>query len=402
MPQIGKLALFTVASLLFGWNAFLAQAAVTLNVDATTGTITTGSPCPSPRESATYQHIQAAVNCAESDDTLNIAAGTYAENVTIAKDLTLIGADAATTVVNGSGTGRVVTVDAAVSVELNDLTLTGGTAADGGGLYTSASSLTLDTVIISGNTATARGGGLFTAAGTVECTNCTVTGNSAPNGGGVFTLAGTVTFFHGSVTGNSALDSGGGVFTQAGTLGTTPGVIAGNTAATDPNVHAVVGAVIDVEMPTVIDTVVILQGRPAAPSDQLVTTLKITLIPQAGGAPVFDELVTTDDTGRLTVTVTPGAYHIRVKGTHTLARVVSATLVPGDNVLDVPQLLEGDANDDNTVNISDFSILAASFARAVGQAGYDARADFNGDAIVNISDFSLLASNFTQVGEAFP
>ncbi|MBK8023324.1 MAG: hypothetical protein IPK19_18305 [Chloroflexi bacterium] len=39
-------------------------------------------------------------------------------------------------------------------------------------------------------------------------------------------------------------------------------------------------------------------------------------------------------------------------------------------------LLEGDANDNNVVNIGDFSLLAAAFATTSGQQAYNPQADF--------------------------
>jgi len=62
----------------------------------------------------------------------------------------------------------------------------------------------------------------------------------------------------------------------------------------------------------------------------------------------------------------------------------------------------GDANDDNLVNITDFSLLATSFGKTIGTIGFDSRTDFNADGIVNISDFSLLATNFGQIGATDP
>jgi cellulose 1,4-beta-cellobiosidase len=49
----------------------------------------------------------------------------------------------------------------------------------------------------------------------------------------------------------------------------------------------------------------------------------------------------------------------------------------------------GDANGDGHVNISDLSILAATW-----QSKTDLRADFNHDGIVNVSDLSILAANW--------
>ncbi len=97
----------------------------------------------------------------------------------------------------------------------------------------------------------------------------------------------------------------------------------------------------------------------------------------------------------------PDVYRIWVKGTHTLARRSGdvAVVTNGGSFYITPVLKEGDASDDNVINITDFSILAATFGKSSGVSGYDARADFNGDNAVNITDFSLLAANFGQVGE---
>jgi hypothetical protein len=60
-------------------------------------------------------------------------------------------------------------------------------------------------------------------------------------------------------------------------------------------------------------------------------------------------------------------------------------------------LLEGNANNDTIVHVSDFGILAISFSKMLGQPGYDARADFDRNGIINISDFGLLAVNFAKM-----
>lgn len=55
----------------------------------------------------------------------------------------------------------------------------------------------------------------------------------------------------------------------------------------------------------------------------------------------------------------------------------------------------GDANFDGSVNLTDFSLLAANFG---GTGKWWGRADFNFDGAVNLTDFSLLAANFNQPG----
>ena len=58
------------------------------------------------------------------------------------------------------------------------------------------------------------------------------------------------------------------------------------------------------------------------------------------------------------------------------------------NVENIPVTLPGDVNGDGSVNLADFSILAAVFGTT------NSRADFNGDGFVTLADFSILASNF--------
>ncbi len=131
--------------------------------------------------------------------------------------------------------------------------------------------------------------------------------------------------------------------------------------------------------------------RPGKPAPD--PSWAVPLLVSIGG---MDYPVTTDQTGAFTLNnLTAGTYNIRVKNSHTLANVKNnVTLNSGTNTVSFGTLLEGDANDNNCVNITDFSILASYFNPA-----YDARADFNGDALVNIMDFSLLAGNFGLCGD---
>jgi len=136
--------------------------------------------------------------------------------------------------------------------------------------------------------------------------------------------------------------------------------------------------------------IVTLQGRPPKPHPSWSVTLTVTVGETSHN-------VMTDAWGSFSLSgLVSGTYDIGVKNWHTLRNVKSGVLLlPWDiNVLDFGLLLEGDANDDNQVNIADFSILAAHFHPA-----YDARADFNQDGRVNINDFSLLATNFGKRGD---
>jgi pimeloyl-ACP methyl ester carboxylesterase len=138
-----------------------------------------------------------------------------------------------------------------------------------------------------------------------------------------------------------------------------------------------------------IEGSVTLQGRRAPPDTSWSVPLTVTV-----GSTSY--AVATDQWGKFTLFgLTPGTYDIRVKNSHTLRNLKSGVaLVAGPNPVDFGALLEGDANDDNAVNIKDFSILSTGFYPT-----YDARADFNEDGYINISDFSLLVTNFGWYGD---
>jgi hypothetical protein len=379
----------------------LAQSA-TLSVNGTTGTVKTGDACPTPRTSAVYRTIQAAINCAQQGDTLQITAGSYTETISLAKSLTLQGADDITTIVNGGGSGRVLTVDGAVSVAIDGLTFTNGSAPDGAGILTRASTLTIANSTISSNVAAQKGGGLLTQAGSVTLTNTQITGNSAPDGGGIFTQGGTVTLHGTTISGNTATGAGGGIYSIAGSLNG-EAAISNNTAATDADIHTVVAAIsINPLLQGNISASISLQGRPAAPDPRWSIPLHVTLTAQGSPTPAYDSDVTTNQLGVFALQgFTPGTYLVRVKGLHTLSNVRTVVLNAGPNTLDLGTLREGDTDNNDIVNLTDFSLLAATFGKQSGNAGYDGRADFNGDGVVNLTDFSLLATNFGKSGDAF-
>jgi len=132
-------------------------------------------------------------------------------------------------------------------------------------------------------------------------------------------------------------------------------------------------------------------GKPV-PDPSWVVSLTVTF----NGTP-HPEMVLTDQEGRFTLEgLTPGTYVVGVKNFHALSKVRSnVQLTAGTNpevYFDI--LLEGDADDNDVVNITDFSILKDGFNPV-----NDPRADFTQDGTVNISDFSLLKDNFGGTGD---
>lgn len=139
-------------------------------------------------------------------------------------------------------------------------------------------------------------------------------------------------------------------------------------------------------------------GRPAAPHASYVSPLTVTL--SLAGCPDDVRTTTTDGLGQFKLSgISAGTYDIWVKSPTTLAtRTYSVTLAPGTKVVNLGLLRSGDCNNDNQVDIKDFSILSAAYATSPGDARYDARADLNGDGTVDVLDYSWLATRFEEHG----
>ena len=157
------LGLLTLAFALAALGASVAHAATGCNVPSTA-----------------YPTIQAAVNDAACA-TINVAAGTYYENVSISRDVTLRGAGQDKTIVDGGGTGTVFTINGGNTVTLKGVTIRNGSALLGAGIFNDFAWLTLQNSTLSGNSAGDRGGGIFNNLGTVSLTRTTLVNNTPDN-----------------------------------------------------------------------------------------------------------------------------------------------------------------------------------------------------------------------------
>ncbi len=111
---------------------------------------------------ATPQH---AIDMAVAGQTVCVGPGTFTGNVTMKNGVSLIGSGANETILNGTGSDSVVRFSNLYTDELlSDLTVTGGSATDGGGIYCNASSPTISNVIVTGNTAASKGAGIYCGA----------------------------------------------------------------------------------------------------------------------------------------------------------------------------------------------------------------------------------------------
>jgi hypothetical protein len=191
---------------------------------------------------ADYTTIGAAV--ADSGcTTINVAAGVYSENITIDRDLTLQGAGADTTIIDGNGEvthRRVISITTSRNVSIADVTIQHGYAVSpyhGGGGISNKGVLTLTGVIlthnvVSGTNSSIDIGGAISPGGIegdrLVMENCIVSHNTATRGGGIFFNA-TLWMTNTLVYSNTA-EVGGGI-ANYGAMTLTNVTLSGNYAS---------------------------------------------------------------------------------------------------------------------------------------------------------------------------
>ncbi len=101
--------------------------------------------------------------------------------------------------------------------------------------------------------------------------------------------------------------------------------------------------------------------------------------------------------------IAPGTYSIWVKVAGTLAITTeNVVLSAGINAFSVGPVVRGDVNNNNGINILDYSAMSLAFGTAVGNPNYNLLADLNCDGAINILDVSILGLGFPQAGDPLP
>jgi hypothetical protein len=162
-------------------------------------------------------------------------------DLNITGNMTLVGAGAATTIIDGGGTtvhDRVLSVNGAVTVNISGVTIRNGKS---GGIFTEAS-LHLTDVTVTGNSVAGNGAGIKNAGGSLFLKHCTVNANSANGeGGGIENLIGGASVNHSApsfdlnesvVSNNVALNGGGIDILDQGAGTIDASVISANSALT--------------------------------------------------------------------------------------------------------------------------------------------------------------------------
>ena len=240
-----------------------------------------------------YSTVQAAINAAQSGDTVVLAAGTYTgpgnvdldfggKNITVTSQSgpasTIINCGGAASsdgsgdhrgfylhsgetsavisgltiengyVSSGAGLGGAVALSG-VGATVQNCVLENSTARSGGGLYVTNSTSAAAAILgctFSGNTADGNGGGAYggSSSGPITLSLCTFTGNSSTNGdgGGLYVSeigSGVITVSSSTLSGNTSTHSdGGGIFSNnsgSGSITVTGCALTGNAAGSTLN-----------------------------------------------------------------------------------------------------------------------------------------------------------------------
>ncbi len=242
-----KLALFAAAALL---ALSLLQGevahAATITVNTTDDELNSDGDC-SLREALRAANTDAAVDACiagSGADTILLAAGIYTLSIPgtnedtastgdldIADDLTLTGAGALTTVIDGNHIDRVIEVANSVTAHVSGVTIRNGEsvsfAFNGGGIA-NFGDLTLTDSIVTGNSVVDLGGGILNV-GTLTMTNVTVEDNTAGMNVGGIANVGNAMLTGVTVSDNEAVGFVGGILNE-GSLTLDSSTVSGNSA----------------------------------------------------------------------------------------------------------------------------------------------------------------------------
>lgn len=129
-------------------------------------------------------------------------------------------------------------------VQLVGLSVTGGSAALGGGILNMGGTLTVRSSSVSGNTAQARGGGISNEYGTLSLVDSAVSWNSTASGGGVFNgYSAVLHVLTSTLANNTASANGGGIANEGGTVTVTESTLSANSGLSGGAVSSQQGVV---------------------------------------------------------------------------------------------------------------------------------------------------------------
>lgn len=160
------------------------------------------------------QSIQAAIDAAGVGDDIVVLPGTYNGDLDFMGKAVPVrsSAGAASTIIDGTGTGPVITFNTGEGSDsvVDGFTITGGNSTLGGGIFASNATPTIRRCIITGNSANAGGGAYHAGGANVAYIGCVFTGNSANQGGGLYNSLSSPSLINCTLVGDTA-DIGAGM-----------------------------------------------------------------------------------------------------------------------------------------------------------------------------------------------
>ncbi|HBN78489.1 MAG TPA: hypothetical protein DD473_22300, partial [Planctomycetaceae bacterium] len=132
----------------------------------------------------------------------------------ITEDITITGNGIGQTIIDADGIDRVFHLLNGASINIEALTITGGSSSSGGGiLVTDNAMLSLTGSGVRNNTASSSGGGIAaTSGGEIILTESTISNNTAGQNGGGISTTGEFNIDRSTISSNSSASSGGGMY----------------------------------------------------------------------------------------------------------------------------------------------------------------------------------------------
>ena len=180
-----------------------------------------------------YNTIQAALDDADSGNTIEVADGTYDETIDFPSGkkviLQSVNGPSSTTIRGDHNSSTVILGNSLPGTTIEGFTITHAVGLIGGGIFNDVGNLTIYNCIISGNTAVFDGGGIENF-GTLTITGAsTISGNTVYWGGGI-NNSGTLTITGESTVSGNTADLGGGIYIYSLYTTITASIISDNSA----------------------------------------------------------------------------------------------------------------------------------------------------------------------------
>ena len=101
--------------------------------------------------------------------------------------------------------------------------------------------------------------------------------------------------------------------------------------------------------------------------------------------------------GEFSMELPLGSYKLTAKRKQYLAKTIAVKLETKEEIRDINlQLLAGDLNNDNRIDITDLTVLSLAYRSKPGDKHWNPLADLNGDGKVDILDLTMLTKNYGQ------